>query len=69
MERDSFELVNAIQMSIKGLMITRNSDFIQRTVENIKTESDISEITGIHILEINGKVVYSSEKNLINKKI
>lgn len=67
-ERDSFELVNAIQMSIRGLMITRNPDFIQSTIENIKVESDINDIIGIHILDINGRVVYSSEKDLISKR-
>lgn len=67
-ERDSFELINAIQMSIRGLMITRNPDFIQSTVENIKVESEINDIVGIHILDINGKIVYSSEKELINKR-
>lgn len=67
-ERDSFELVNAIQMSIRGLMITRNPDFIQSTIENIKVESDINDIIGIHILDINGRVVYSSEKDLIGKR-
>lgn len=67
-ERNSYELVNAIQMSIRGLMITRNPEFIQNTIENIKIESEINDITGIHILDVNGRVIYSSEREMINKK-
>ncbi|MCX7770061.1 MAG: GGDEF domain-containing protein [Proteobacteria bacterium] len=68
-ERASFELVKTIQMSIRGLMIMRNPDFIQSTIENIKTEEvDINDIVGIHILDVSGKIIYSSEKDLINKR-
>ena len=59
------ELAEAIKSSLRSLMLVRNPDMIQDTLVNIGKNKD--SIVKAFILDKNGRVAYSSDKNEIGK--
>ncbi len=55
------ELADSIESSFRSLMLIRNPDIIQNTLENIGENKD--SIVKAFILDRNGRVAYSSDKN------
>lgn len=61
----SQELSNAVQTTLSSLMMTRNPDVLQETIERIGGHN--SSVAKAFVIDRNGKVVYSSDKNDIGR--
>jgi diguanylate cyclase (GGDEF)-like protein len=63
----SQELGNAVQTTLNSLMMTRNPELLQDTVEEIGLDN--YSVVRAFIINKDGRVVYSSDKNIIGKNL